>query len=131
MPVEESSFSPWTRKHDDPRFNLIPQAPKIVHPKSLEELIEHCRNHLSGQRFKAAGSHWALSRAAISDHTFIETYDPRNVHRAMGRTLNNVIPKCLNRDYAQHMVETAQKSYLGGRDDLRKTPPTLRNPFYL
>ncbi len=114
MPLEESQFSPWTRKHDDPRFNLIPHAPKIVYPKSLEELIELCRNRPPNQRFKAAGSHWALSEAAISDHTFIETHDPRNVHRAMGKTLTNVIPKCLNLDYVQHMVENEaeQKSYL-------------------
>jgi hypothetical protein len=115
MPVDEVRLSPWTRKHDDPRFNLIPQAPKIVYPKSLEELIELRRYRPAAQRFKAAGSHWALSEAAISDHTFIETHDPRNVHRAMGKTLTNVIPRCLNRDYVEHMVESerqTQKSYL-------------------
>ncbi len=114
MPIDEVQFSPWTRKHDDPRFNLIPRAPKIVYPKSLEELIELCQNRPPGQRFKAAGSHWALSQAAISDHTFIETHDPRNVHRAMGKTLTNVIPKCLNRDYVEHMVVNGadQKWYL-------------------
>lgn len=66
------------------------------------------------QRFRAVGSHWALSPAAISDHTFIETHDPRNVHQAMGKTLTNVIPKCLNLDYLEHMVRTekGQKSYL-------------------
>jgi hypothetical protein len=37
--------------------------------------------------FKAAGSHWALSNAAISDHTFIETHDPNEAHKAMGATL--------------------------------------------
>lgn len=116
MPLDEVRDSPWTRKHDDPRFDLIPHAPKIVYPKSLEELIELCRRRPPGQRFKAAGSHWALSEAAISDHTFIETHDPRNVHRAMGRTLYNVIPKCLNLDYVKHMVQTGdnknKKSYL-------------------
>src|SRR5437867_1823337 len=114
MAVEELRNSPWTRKHDDPRFNLIPQAPRIVYPKSLAELIELCRNRPAGQRLRAAGSHWALSQAAISDHTFIDTHDPRNVRRAMGKTLTNVIPKCLNRDYLQHMhlTETEQKSYL-------------------
>src|SRR5437867_349034 len=114
MAVEELRNSPWTRKHDDPRFNLIPQAPRIVYPKSLAELIELCRNRPAGQRLRAAGSHWALSQAAISDHTFIETHDPRDVHRAMGKTLTNVIPKCLNRDYVQKMVETdlERKTYL-------------------
>lgn len=102
--------SPWARKHDDPHFDLIPElqrlAPAIVYPKSLPELIDLCRNRPPAQRLKAAGSHWALSDAAISEHTFIETNDPRNVHRAMGRTLRNVIPKCLNRDYLAHKRET-------------------------
>src|SRR6266566_2245145 len=114
MTIEECQLCPWTRKHNDPRFDLISHAPRIVYPKSLEELIELCRSRPPDQRFKAAGSHWALSQAAISDHTFIETHDPRNLHQAMGKTLTNVIPKCLNRDYVQHMVQTGkeQKSYL-------------------
>ncbi|MGH6855370.1 MAG: hypothetical protein ACREDN_08120, partial [Aestuariivirga sp.] len=62
---------------------LIPQAPKTVYPKCLADLIQLCRDRPAGQRFRAAGSHWALSRAAISDHTFIETHDPRNVHQAI------------------------------------------------
>ncbi|MFG3422538.1 hypothetical protein [Micromonospora sp. NPDC048063] len=114
MPIDEVFNSPWTRKHDDPRFNLIPQASRIVYPTSLPELIELCRDREPDERFKAAGSHWALSRAAISDHTFIETHDPRNVHQAMGRTLISVIPGCLNRDYVERMVQLGQDipSYL-------------------
>ena len=64
MAVEELRNSPWTRKHDDPRFNLIPQAPRIVYPKSLAELIELCRDRPAAEHFKAAGSHWALSQLA-------------------------------------------------------------------
>ncbi len=114
MAIAKSLNSPWTRKHDDPRFNLIPQAASIVFPTSLQELIELCRDRPADQRFKAAGSHWALSAAAISDHTFIETHDPRGVHQAMGKTLDNVIPKCLNFDHVQHMVESESdaRSYL-------------------
>ncbi len=99
MPLQEHFDHPWTRKHDDPRINLIPKAPKIVFPKSLAELIKLCRHRPAGQRFKAAGSHWALSSAAISDHTFIETHDPRNVHQAMGKTLHQVIPGCMSESY--------------------------------
>ena len=98
MPVDQALSSPWTRKHDDPRFSLIPQAPRIVYPKSLLELIELCRDRAADQRLKAAGSHWALSQAAISDHTFIETHDPAVGHQAMGRTLHEVIPGCMNQD---------------------------------
>lgn len=99
MAIDFVTLSPWTRKHDDPRFNLIPKAPKIVYPKSLAELIQVCRERPAGQRFRAAGSHWALSHAAISDHTFIETHDPRNVHQAMGKTLHEVIPGCMSDGY--------------------------------
>jgi hypothetical protein len=116
MPIEESRppNNPWTRKHDDPRINLIPEAPRIVFPKTLEEIIELCENRPATERFKAAGSHWALSHAAISDHTFIETHDPRELHQVMGRTLDNVIPKCLNRDFLVHKLANE-------RADERKT----------
>lgn len=103
MPIDHVLNSPWTRKHDDPRFNLIPRAPKTVYPRTLAELISLCKNRPPGERYKAAGSHWALSQAAISDHTFIETHDPRNVHQAMGRTLDKVIPGCMHSDVLNTM----------------------------
>jgi hypothetical protein len=103
--------SPWTRKHDDPRIDLIPAAPRITRPQSLEQLIKICRTRPPGERLKAAGSHWALSRAAISDHTFIETHDPGDAHPAMGKTLHNVVPGCLHRDLLDRMgVDHAPES---------------------
>jgi hypothetical protein len=78
-----------------------------VYPSSLADVIEICRERDHSPRLKAAGSHWALSEAAISDHTFIETHDPTGAHNAMGRTLTNVIPRCLNRGYLQHMKDAA------------------------
>lgn len=116
MPVEETRppQNPWTRKHDDPRINLISDAPRIVYPKTLEEIIELCKARPAEERLKAAGSHWALSDAAISDHTFIETHDPRQVRQVLGRTLDNVIPKCLNRDFLVHKLANE-------RADERKT----------
>lgn len=105
MAIDYDLQSPWTRKHDDPRFNLIPKAPKIVYPKSLVELITLCRERPAGQHFKAAGSHWALSPVAISDHTFIETHDPRKIHQAMGKTLDVVIPGCMNENYLKALGE--------------------------
>jgi hypothetical protein len=65
-------------------------------PQSLEDLIEICKNRPADHRLRAAGSHWALSAAAISDHTFIETHDPNEVFPAMGRTLRDVVPGCLS-----------------------------------
>ncbi len=99
MPIDVTTQQPWTRKHDDPRTALIPHTPKIVYPKGLADLIQLCRDRPAGERYRAAGSHWALSHAAISDHTFIETHDPRNVHQAMGRTLHDVIPGCMSDGY--------------------------------
>jgi len=96
MPIDQALLSPWTRKHDNPDSSLIDEAPRILYPKTLEDLIEICRIHPRSERLKAAGSHWALSGAAISDHTFIETHDPSNAHQAMGRTLHEVVPGCMN-----------------------------------
>jgi hypothetical protein len=95
MGIPQMLFSPWVRKHDKPGVPLIPQAPSTIFPQSLADLIEICRTRPPGQRLHAAGSHWALSTAAVSDHTFIETHDPNNILPAMGRTLYDVIPGCL------------------------------------
>jgi hypothetical protein len=84
MAVDVVVGAPWTRKHDDPRTKLIPAAPRIAYPKSLEDLIELCRDESFGS-LKAAGSHWALSPAAVSTETFIETHDYWNVRQAMAR----------------------------------------------
>jgi hypothetical protein len=94
MSIAEVENALWTRKHDMPQERLI--APKIVYPTSLEDLIEICATRPRGKRLKAAGSHWALSQAAISDDIFIETHDPNNIYRAMGRTLYDVVPGCLH-----------------------------------
>jgi len=114
MSIAQSLNNPWTRKHDDPRFPLLPSVPRTVYPINLQELIELCRDHPSDQNLHPNGSHWALSHAALSDHTYIETHDPGELHQAMGRTLTNVIPYCLNHDYVRRMVEIGreQKYYL-------------------
>ena len=74
MSIPQSQLAPWTRKHDKPGVPLIPQAPVIVFPQSLEDLIQICSTRPPGQRLRG-GSHWALSTAAVSDHVFIETHD--------------------------------------------------------
>ena len=59
----------WTRKHDQPgSFIDLPIERKSL----LEEFIDLCRVHPDQPALKAVGSHWALSRAAITDHTVIE-----------------------------------------------------------
>jgi hypothetical protein len=104
MPIAEVRNAPWTRKHDKPGHALIPRAHRIVYPKTLAELIEICRTRASGEQLKAAGSHWALSEAAISENTFIETHDPNEGFQALGRTLYEVIPGCMTPQFLKEMV---------------------------
>lgn len=99
MAIDEVSGQAWTRKHDDPALPVVPSAPRTVYPKSLEELIELCSKRAPSEKIRAAGSHWALSEAAISDSVFVETHDPNNLHRAMARTLYEVVPRCLDKDF--------------------------------
>jgi hypothetical protein len=95
----------WTRKHDDPGFPVVASAPRTVYPRSLEELIEVCATRTPAEKLHAAGSHWALSGAAISDDVFIETHDPNNNHQAMGRTLYDVVggPGCLDQRFIDRL----------------------------
>ncbi len=125
MPVDETHHESWTRKHDMPGSPYIPKATRILYPKSLEELIDICSNLGKDEEIKAAGSHWALSAAALSDDLiFVETNDPNNVlppadrtppdrkvFPAMGRTLYDVIPDCMNEDLLKKMAETNPKAF--------------------
>jgi hypothetical protein len=79
-------------------------ASRILYPTSLQDLIEICANRAASTRLKAAGSHWALSSAAISDNVFIETHDRNNVFTAMGRRLYEVVPGCLSETYMRFMA---------------------------
>ena len=114
MPTEEVTGQPWTRKHDDPRSSRFLQTERIDYPRSLDEVISICRDRLTDHRLHAAGSHWALSDAAISDNIFVETQDPNpgSPHPVMARTLRNVIPQCLNHDYLARMAGNESRPYL-------------------
>jgi hypothetical protein len=95
MAATEVHNVPWTRKHDEPGVNLIPSAPTIAYPTTLEDVVALCQKRAPADRIRVAGSHWALSRAAVSDSVFVETHDPNNAFPAMGRTLYEVVPGCL------------------------------------
>jgi len=112
MVADEVFGRPWTRKHDDPRTPLIAHAPRIVYPTSLEDVIAICRDRRPDERLKAAGSHWALSGAAISDHTFIETHDPHEDRTVMGRTLREVVPGALDPTYFHNLARAEVPWYL-------------------
>lgn len=106
MALAEVSGQVWTRKHDDPAMPVVPSAPRTVYPRSLEQLIEICSKRRPSEGVHAAGSHWALSGAAISDSIFVETHDPNNRHQAMGRTLYDVVgaPGCLNQEFIRALA---------------------------
>jgi hypothetical protein len=99
----QSFLAPWTRKHDKPGTPYMSQAPVIYYPQTLEDLICICANRDPDTRLHAAGSHWALSTAAVSDHSFIETHDWNQVYPAMGRTLHEVVPGCLTTEFLDEL----------------------------
>ena len=63
MTIPQSQLASWTRKHDKPGVPFVAQAPVILFPQSLEDLIQLCAKRPPGQRLHASGSHWALSTA--------------------------------------------------------------------
>jgi hypothetical protein len=91
----------WRRKHDDPRRPAM-TVPEIAFPRTLDDVVELCRRP-APKRLKAAGSHWALSEAAISDHTFIETRKPDGSMPGLTRTLFTVVPGALHPDLLEQM----------------------------
>lgn len=123
MSIDKAVNAPWSRKHDMPGTAL--NAAKILYPTSLEDLIKICTNRPAGTHLKAAGSHWALSPAAISDDVFIETHDPNNVFTAMGRTLYEVVPGCLNKTFVDIMARQHPPAFGGD------SPAAAAETFYL
>jgi hypothetical protein len=107
--IPQSLFAPWARKHDKPGTPLVPAAPLTFFPRSLEDLITICRDRPAGMGLHAAGSHWALSKAAVSDHSFIETHDPHEIFRVMGRTLRNVVPTCMSDQFLADLNQTSMQ----------------------
>lgn len=89
-----------------------------AYPKNLAEVIELCRTRRPNEFLHAAGSHYALSGAALSDTTFIETHDPNLhpydtvYHQAMGQTLQGVIPECMNGAYLDKLALDDSYPYL-------------------
>lgn len=112
MPVDEVHNATWSRKHDEPGTSTA--VPSIVYPKNLVELIEICKR-VPKTKLKAAGSHWALSRAAMSDHTHIETNDPANssvvLHPAMDRTIYDVVPARLSDAFTASLARAHQPDF--------------------
>ena len=111
MTVTQVNGALWRRKHDDPAAPTRPLAPRILYPTSLEEVIELCATRPRGERATCAGSHWSLSTGAVADVTFIETHDPNNAFPAMGRTLFDVVPRCLSDAMLDYLANQQQPEY--------------------
>lgn len=109
MTVSQIINAPWARKHDMPGTPLIPKAPVIMFPHGLQDVIDICTTQGAGR--KAAGSHWALSTAAVSDDLFVETHDPNEKFPAMGRTLFDVVPACLTTNFLQSLAAQTPPPY--------------------
>jgi hypothetical protein len=75
----------WTRKHD-PKDEPTRERAEIICFDTWEDIVEICRSRPLDKRMMAAGSHWALSEAALADDYFIETNRPGldNVPRYSG-----------------------------------------------
>jgi hypothetical protein len=110
MTVPHAQLAPWSRKHDKPGVPLKAQAPLIEYPQSLADVITLCKNRVPNQRMHAAGSHWALSTAAVSDFTFVETHDWNEIIPAMGRTLYDVVPGCLSASFLRELNDSSRSN---------------------
>lgn len=120
MALDEITAAVWTRKHDDAAIPVVPSAPRTVYVHSLQDCIEVCRTRQPHERIRAAGSHWALSEAALSDHIFVETHDPNNVHPAMDRTLYNVVPDCLTPEFKAALANIHPLPFAGAAGNPRE-----------
>jgi hypothetical protein len=109
MTIPQMQLAPWTRKHDKPGTPHIAQAPVIMFPRGLEDLVQICQTRPPNKRIRAAGSHWALSEAAVSDNTFIETHDFNEIFPAMGQTLFNVVPRCLSAKFLERFNDLSER----------------------
>ena len=65
----------WRRFHD-PEDDFICPGSTIHCVRDAATIIERCRDRPTDKKYKAAGSHWALSTATVSDDEFIETNWP-------------------------------------------------------
>jgi hypothetical protein len=107
MAMPELHNVPWTRQHDKPGVPVVPHARTIKYPQKLEDVIAACTAGGAAQRLHAAGSHWALSEAAISDAVFVETNDVHEFIPAMGRTLYAVVPGCLSAEFLEALNQSS------------------------
>jgi hypothetical protein len=106
MPLPRSnknSRTPWRRKHDGDKDPPVqPEPAETFYPTTLDDLmaiVAHAEENGPQQTLevRASGSHWALSKAAVTNGLAVETQSPEsNVPERLNKTLYNVIPACMN-----------------------------------
>ena len=75
MTLEKIPNQDWRRFHD-PKDLFQSTGVTLNCFDSAVDIIELCQNRPAGKKLKAAGSHWGLSTATVSDDDFIETNLP-------------------------------------------------------
>lgn len=76
MSIHTLHNKPWTRHHDPRAVPVRPNVQRITCFDTIEDLINICASRPPDTKFKASGSHWGLSEAALSDDEAIETNWP-------------------------------------------------------
>ena len=76
MSVHTLHNQPWARHHDPRAVPIRPNVARITCFDTIGELIHICATRPPNTNFKASGSHWGLSEAALSDDEAIETNWP-------------------------------------------------------
>ena len=66
------------RKFHDPEGDITAAGATVRCVEGLKSIIEVCRDRPANKKYKASGSHWALSTATVSDDEYIETNWPLN-----------------------------------------------------
>ncbi len=67
---------PWARYHDPHGVPIRSNVPRVTCFDTVADLVDICASRPPNTRYKASGSHWALSEAALSDHEALETNWP-------------------------------------------------------
>jgi hypothetical protein len=94
----------WRRFHDPAGEFIRPRA-NIHCIDGPADMIAFCRDRPRGTPLKAAGSHWALSEATVSEGDFVETNwpGPDAVPRNSGLALDMIA--LINDDLFQFMID--------------------------
>ena len=129
MSIHTLQNQPWTRHHDPRTSPIRPNVARITCFDTIGELIQICATRPHNTKFKASGSHWGLSEAAISDDEAIETNwpGPEAVPRHSGYDLD------LEAIYSDSLFQSLVSNPPGNAEELTSDPCLQRasRPFFV